>query len=74
GFSNLADFADPATLQQQVDERDAEIKTLQKTIADKDAKFVTLQGITAKHFEQLQESVRLFNSTGDLALRHAQAM
>ncbi|KAG2802318.1 hypothetical protein PC119_g25245 [Phytophthora cactorum] len=59
---------------QQVQDRIAEIKSLHQTIADKDAAYVTLQGVAAKHFEQLQESVRLLNSTGDPALRHAQAV
>ncbi|KAG3235704.1 hypothetical protein PI124_g19269 [Phytophthora idaei] len=59
---------------QQVQDCIAEIKTLHQTILDKDAAYVTLQGVAAKHFEQLQESARLLNSTGDPALRHAQTV
>ncbi|KAF1795096.1 hypothetical protein PC129_g22387 [Phytophthora cactorum] len=59
---------------QQVQDRIAEIKTLHQTIADKDAACVTLQDVAAKHFEQLQTSARLLNSTNDPALRHAQAV
>ncbi|KAF1781069.1 hypothetical protein GQ600_21519 [Phytophthora cactorum] len=52
----------------------SKIKTLHQTIADKDAAYVTLQDDAAKHFEQLQTSARLLNSTNDPALRYAQAV
>ncbi|KAG3067904.1 hypothetical protein PI124_g21731 [Phytophthora idaei] len=59
---------------QQVLDCDADIKRLHKPVADKRAAYVTLQGVTAKHGEQLKESARLPNSTGDLVIRHAQAV
>ncbi|KAI9998265.1 hypothetical protein PInf_002631 [Phytophthora infestans] len=59
---------------QQVLDLDAEIDVLLRSIFERDAAFITLQGIAYKHFEQLQESVRLYSSTGTQPLRHAQSV
>ncbi|POM80254.1 Hypothetical protein PHPALM_1935 [Phytophthora palmivora] len=51
--------------------RDEDITALSKSIVERDEAYKILQGVSAKHFQQLQEIVSSLDDDGSYKLRHA---
>ncbi|POM78672.1 Hypothetical protein PHPALM_3772 [Phytophthora palmivora] len=51
--------------------RDEEIAVLSKSIVERDEAYKILQGVSAKHFQQIQEIVLSLDDDGSYKLRHA---
>ncbi|KAE9279046.1 hypothetical protein PR003_g28343, partial [Phytophthora rubi] len=58
----------------QIKRLEEEVVTLTKALADRDYAYAELHAVSAKHFEQLQESTSLLLDGGSQPLRHAKSV